>query len=48
MKTNLTVDGIEGPKTIQAIRDFQTIYKLPVTGAVDEKIYKKMMMIYEK
>lgn len=43
---SLTVDGIEGPKTVQAIRDFQTIYKLSVTGTVDENMYKILREVY--
>jgi peptidoglycan hydrolase-like protein with peptidoglycan-binding domain len=29
------VDGIMGPQTRQAIRSFQSVKKLPVTGLVD-------------
>lgn len=41
----IEVDGIPGARTKIAIREFQSIFGLPVTGEPDEAIYKKMREI---
>ena len=38
------VDGIMGPKTRQAIRSFQSVEKLPVTGLVDGATLKGLQI----
>ncbi|MDQ6436859.1 peptidoglycan-binding domain-containing protein [Mesorhizobium sp. LHD-90] len=38
----IDVDGMMGTKTRNAIREFQSIFGLPVTGEPDEKLYRKM------
>lgn len=43
---NLDVDGSYGPKTTQAVRDFQTIYKLPVTGAIDANTLNVLKKVF--
>ncbi|WP_442578541.1 peptidoglycan-binding domain-containing protein [Mesorhizobium sp. ASY16-5R] len=38
----IDVDGVMGGKTKNAIREFQSIFGLPVTGVPDAALYKKM------
>ena len=42
----LTEDGIYGPETEAAVRKFQSIFGLPVTGEVDYKTWYKISEIY--
>lgn len=42
----LALDGYFGPKTEDAVRQFQTIYGLPVTGKVDVETWQKLSSIY--
>ena len=42
---NVTIDGIIGNQTREAIRSFQSIYKLPVTGEPDQKTVDKLVQI---
>ena len=42
---NVTIDGIIGNQTREAIRSFQSIYKLPVTGEPDQKTVEKLVQI---
>lgn len=39
---DIDVDGMMGAKTENAIREFQTIFGLPVTGEPDKALYAKM------
>lgn len=39
---HLEIDGRMGPATAAAIREFQTLFGLPVTGAVDQTLVDKM------
>lgn len=39
-------DGIYGPKTAQAVRAFQSIFGLPVTGVTDFTTWYKISHIY--
>jgi len=41
----IDVDGIPGAKTKSAIREFQSIFGLPVTGEPDRAVYDKMREI---
>jgi len=38
----IDVDGVAGSKTRAAIKEFQTLFGLPVTGEPDEALYAKM------
>lgn len=42
----LTVDGIYGPATTDAIRKFQSVFGLPQTGITDYKTWYKVSEIY--
>ncbi len=42
---DVEVDGVIGAKTKSAIREFQSLFGLPVTGEPDEKLYTKMREI---
>jgi peptidoglycan hydrolase-like protein with peptidoglycan-binding domain len=39
----LKADGVFGPGTSKAVKDFQSKSKLPVTGIVDLKTYKAIL-----
>jgi peptidoglycan hydrolase-like protein with peptidoglycan-binding domain len=39
------IDGVAGAKTKAAIREFQSLFGLPVTGEPDERLYAKMQEI---
>jgi peptidoglycan hydrolase-like protein with peptidoglycan-binding domain len=41
----IEVDGIPGARTKNAIREFQSIFGLPVTGEPDQALYDKMREI---
>lgn len=40
------VDGIYGPATETAVREFQSVFGLPVTGVVDYRTWYKISEIY--
>lgn len=42
----ITADGIFGPETAEAVRQFQTIFKLPVTGIIDFATWYRISHIY--
>ena len=42
----LIVDGVFGPATEASIREFQSIFGLPVTGIVDYRTWYKISEIY--
>jgi peptidoglycan hydrolase-like protein with peptidoglycan-binding domain len=42
---DMEVDGVMGAKTKSAIREFQSLFGLPVTGEPDEALYAKMREI---
>ncbi len=42
----IAVDGIYGPRTAEAVRAFQRIFNLPVTGVVDLATWYKISLIY--
>lgn len=39
---NISVDGVSGAQTTQAIQEFQALFKLPVTGKIDANLISKM------
>ena len=41
----MEIDGVIGAKTRAAIREFQSLFGLPVTGEPDQKLYAKMREI---
>lgn len=41
----IEIDGVVGSRTRSAIREFQSLFGLPVTGEPDEVLYKKMREI---
>jgi peptidoglycan hydrolase-like protein with peptidoglycan-binding domain len=40
--TDITIDGLAGDQTQAAIREFQTLFRIPVTGEVDGALLDKM------
>jgi len=42
---DIQLDGVAGARTKAAIREFQAIFRLPVTGEADEAVYAKMREI---
>ncbi|BCH26029.1 peptidoglycan-binding domain-containing protein [Mesorhizobium sp. L-8-3] len=42
---DIEIDGIVGARTKSAIREFQSLFGLPVTGEPDEVVYRKMREI---
>lgn len=42
----ITEDGIYGPATENAVREFQSVFGLPVTGTVDYRTWYKISEIY--
>ena len=42
----ITADGIYGPSTTEAVRVFQSVFGLPVTGIVDYPTWYKISEIY--
>lgn len=42
----IATDGIYGPATANAVREFQSIFGLPVTGTVDYPTWFKISEIY--
>ena len=42
----VTPDGIYGPRTAAAVREFQSIFGLPQTGAVDFATWYRISHIY--
>lgn len=42
----VSVDGIYGPRTQEAVRAFQEIFNLPVTGVVDYATWYSISNIY--
>ena len=42
----ITADGIYGEATAEAVRQFQSIFKLPVTGVIDFSTWYKISHIY--
>lgn len=43
---NISVDGIYGPRTAEAVRQFQNVFGLPQTGVVDFRTWYKISQIY--
>jgi peptidoglycan hydrolase-like protein with peptidoglycan-binding domain len=41
----IELDGVVGARTTAAIREFQSLFGLPETGAPDEAVYAKMREI---
>lgn len=44
---NIKVDGISGPKTISAIKEFQEMQVLPITGIADQKTIDALIKFSE-
>ncbi len=44
--SNVPIDGIFGPETTKAVKQFQTAYGLPVTGNVDKNTYDRLVDAY--
>ena len=42
----VTVDGVYGPATANAVREFQSVFGLPQTGIVDYRTWYKISEIY--
>lgn len=43
--TDVTVDGVAGEQTQAAIREFQSLFRLPVTGEIDGVLLDKMRTV---
>lgn len=41
-------DGIYGPNTVQAVREFQRQNALPVTGETDNATWNKLVAVYTR
>lgn len=44
--SNVPIDGIFGPATTAAVKDFQYMQGLPATGIVDRKTYEQLVDAY--
>lgn len=44
----LTVDGIYGPETVEAVEAFQTLFALPITGEVDGETWVRLREEYRR
>ncbi len=44
--TELKPDGIFGPLTTQAVREFQEVFELPVTGVIDFETWDAIYRVY--
>ncbi len=44
----LSVDGIFGEKTAEAVRVFQELFRLPVTGEVDRATWEALLREYQR
>lgn len=42
----IEIDGIFGPLTEEAVKEFQQTYGLPVTGIIDDATYEKLYSVY--
>ena len=42
---DIEIDGVAGPRTRAAIREFQSLFGLPETGEPDREVYAKMREI---
>lgn len=42
------IDGIYGPETESAVRQFQSIYGLPVTGSIDARTWNTLQSNYDR
>lgn len=42
---HIGVDGVAGAETRMAIREFQSLFRLPVTGEIDEALVEKMVAV---
>lgn len=42
---SVTVDGVAGSQTSAAIKEFQSLFKLPVTGQIDKQLIDKMVAV---
>lgn len=42
---NISIDGVSGEQTTQAIQEFQALFKLPVTGKIDANLIAKMTAV---
>lgn len=45
--TPVTVDGVFGAQTEQAVREYQTTFSLPVTGQVDRETWNSIINTYK-
>ena len=45
---HLSVDGVYGEQTREAVREFQELNSLPVTGTVDSETYERLYGEYQK
>ena len=44
----LVPDGIYGPNTVQAVREFQRQQELPVTGETDNTTWDRIVAVYTR
>ncbi len=42
----ISIDGIYGPRTAEAVREFQNVFGLPQTGVIDYRTWYKLSQIY--
>ena len=42
----ITADGIYGPVTANAVKEFQSVFGLPATGKVDDPTWDRISEIY--
>ena len=43
--SGIKIDGVAGPETLAAVREFQVLFRLPATGEIDAALMDKMVAV---